>query len=387
MAPQDQNEGNEFQDKDFKKIAKYFVIGIVLIIVLPFILTRSAVYDIFDYSKTGGIGDTLGGIMGPFIAILASALTFLAFWVQYKFNQTQSRQFKIQNSQLAEQSRLLEKQSKQLEQQSTQISVERFESKFFELLRIHRENVELLNIHGVYLREKAFEQLFREFRFCWAKVNEQADIILKKGSPEADLYNDEYHLVNISYLMYFYGIENIELVAESLKQEQYKFSFFAPIISGLKRDVLDRQDYIICLGFEMENMREYFKGQYKPFQGHHSILGRYYRHLFGTIRFIARQEDTVLNEAEKCRYASILRAQLTAHEQLLLYYNALSSIGQEWNAPENEFIERFRLIKNLPLPLADIGPLPTEVYEKAIELWKNRGKSFFEWYKHSQTEY
>lgn len=42
-----------------------------------------------DFTQTGPIGDTIGGIMGPFIAIIASLLTFLAFWVQYKANQQQ----------------------------------------------------------------------------------------------------------------------------------------------------------------------------------------------------------------------------------------------------------------------------------------------------------
>lgn len=39
-----------------------------------------------DFSTTGQIGDTIGGIMGPFIAIAAAGLTFIAFWVQCKAN-------------------------------------------------------------------------------------------------------------------------------------------------------------------------------------------------------------------------------------------------------------------------------------------------------------
>lgn len=45
--------------------------------------------DSLDFRNTGQIGDTIGGIMGPFIAIIASLLTFMAFWVQYKANQQQ----------------------------------------------------------------------------------------------------------------------------------------------------------------------------------------------------------------------------------------------------------------------------------------------------------
>ena len=45
------------------------------------------------FSDTGEIGDTIGGITGPFIAIAAAGLTFIAFWVQYKANIQQRQDF------------------------------------------------------------------------------------------------------------------------------------------------------------------------------------------------------------------------------------------------------------------------------------------------------
>ena len=69
----------------------YLSIAIILIIAigfLPYLLTSTG-YTIADFTDSGQIGDTIGGIMGPFIAIVASLLTFLAFWVQFKANQQQ----------------------------------------------------------------------------------------------------------------------------------------------------------------------------------------------------------------------------------------------------------------------------------------------------------
>src|SRR5690606_14381298 len=44
--------------------------------------------------RTGQIGDTIGGIINPFIALAGVLLTFLAFYMQIKANQIQIKQFK-----------------------------------------------------------------------------------------------------------------------------------------------------------------------------------------------------------------------------------------------------------------------------------------------------
>lgn len=77
---------------------------------LPIALTKFPWY-IVDFSNTGQVGDTIGGIMGPFVAIAAAILTFFAFWVQYKAN----------------------------EQQRKDIALERFESNLFELIHIQQD--------------------------------------------------------------------------------------------------------------------------------------------------------------------------------------------------------------------------------------------------------
>lgn len=85
-----------------------FLILAALICCLPTWLTKDG-YP--DFSNKGQIGDTIGGIMGPFVAIAAAGLTFIAFWVQYKANI----------------------------QQRNDIALERFERNFFEMLHIQQE--------------------------------------------------------------------------------------------------------------------------------------------------------------------------------------------------------------------------------------------------------
>lgn len=100
---------NKTFTKDFWSYLVIFIIIIILICCLPAYFTQSECYS--SYKETGPIGDTIGGIMGPFVAIAAAILTFFAFWVQFKAN----------------------------DQQRKDIALERFENNLFELIHFHQE--------------------------------------------------------------------------------------------------------------------------------------------------------------------------------------------------------------------------------------------------------
>ena len=85
-----------------------FLVLAVIICFLPSLLVQDGTINFRD---TGSIGDTIGGIMGPFVALLAAGLTFMAFWVQFKANK----------------------------QQRHDIALERFERNFFELLNAQEQ--------------------------------------------------------------------------------------------------------------------------------------------------------------------------------------------------------------------------------------------------------
>src|SRR6266850_7768054 len=84
-------------DSEFRWYFAGFALIVLLICCLPYLLTQKSWLSI-GTSKPNEIGDTLGGTLGPFVALVASALTFLAFWVQYKANQQQREQFNQQLS-------------------------------------------------------------------------------------------------------------------------------------------------------------------------------------------------------------------------------------------------------------------------------------------------
>ena len=91
--------------------------------------------------------------------------------------------------------------------------------------------------------------------------------------------------------------------------------------------------------------------------------------------------DDLFDEKDwKGSYLSVLRSQMSNYEQMLLYYNAQSSIGCAWN--EHHFIEDYKLIKNIPyFSIARCaGIAPNVMYKKAIKDAEEKGEKFFERY-------
>lgn len=82
-------------DSDWTKLSVLCIIiaGILLLFssIAPILFTNNS--SPWDFSDTGQIGDTIGGIMNPFIAIGGVIMTFLAFYMQIRANKLQREQF------------------------------------------------------------------------------------------------------------------------------------------------------------------------------------------------------------------------------------------------------------------------------------------------------
>lgn len=115
-------------DGDFWMYLLIPLIPMVVICFLPSILTKGGV---LDFTNTGEIGDTIGGIMSPFVAIVATLVTFVAFWIQYKANI----------------------------QQREDIALERFERNFFEMLNAQEQIVS-----GLVLEQKGANPMIQKGR-------------------------------------------------------------------------------------------------------------------------------------------------------------------------------------------------------------------------------
>ncbi|WP_027586205.1 putative phage abortive infection protein [Prolixibacter bellariivorans] len=293
--------------------------GITLIVIslifflLPYLVTQESWFWSFG-QETGVIGDTIGGIVGPAIAFFGVILTFLAFYIQYKANQ-------VQVNALAE-------QKKEAKVQRDQILLQQFESNFFELLKLHRENVSELSYRNSQGRNVIIK-IINEF-FEIMQIIIDSNIIKENRLDQQDL-------ANISYTILFFGTdESVDDVLENRLFEKYS-KMYDSIITEINRLRTKPNPY---------NQGKYY------YNGHQSRLGHYFRHMIRIVLYV--HNNKFLTEEQKYEYIRILRSQLSNHEQILLFFNSISDLGLNWELAdgtkeEDKLITKYKMIKNIPL--------------------------------------
>lgn len=78
------------------------------------------------------------------------------------------------------------------------------------------------------------------------------------------------------------------------------------------------------------------------FAQHQHDLGHYFRNLYHLVKFIDNSEMK-----NKQMYVSLVRAQLSSHELLLIFYNCASDFGQKFT----QFMPAYHFFKNMPTDL------------------------------------
>lgn len=272
-----------------------FIVATIIIVFLPLLVTQNSWWPL-TVDKPNEIGDTLGGIMGPIVALLGVLLTFLAFWAQYAANQEQKQQF-----------------LKALTKQEDDKKEQQFESQFFEMLNLHKQNVDELKttalLDGVEVqRRKVFETMANEFSTMLSYVQ----------AANFDLTQDD---IENCYHIFFWG-------------------YNIPERQNLSEDA---QRWLRLEGVQSNTPMINFINH----RGFSASLGHYFRHLYMMVKFVA--ESKVITEYDtKMKYLKILRAQLSNHEQIMLFYNWISTYGSAWEEENgNHFFTEYKMIHNL----------------------------------------
>lgn len=231
-----------------------------------------------------------------------------------------------------------------LKDQRTASTIEKFETKYFELIKIHRENVAEMGLKE-HFGKKIFVMLIREFREILK--------ITIKIAKECEQNFEPKELFIISYYALFFGV--------------------GPNSSRMLKASLTNYDNIFVDKFEKALNNKDTKAQiqqdkklkYTPFEGHQSRLGHYYRHLYQSVCYVDKQTSDI----DKYEYVKTLRAQLTTHEQALLYINCLTIIGDVWW--EKKLITKYRFVQNIPYQFFD--------KEREIDIERDFPFDYFEW--------
>ncbi|KYG77168.1 putative phage abortive infection protein [Roseivirga echinicomitans] len=327
----------------------YFIIlafGGLLLVAYICLLTLN--FNQADATTSGAIGDAFGGVAAPFVGTAGVLLTFLAFWVQYIAN---------------------ERQREAYEQQRNDIKRERFENKFYELLRLHKENVNEVNInHGAFKGRDAFILMYREYKFIYLIVEEEVTQHLKTYQLGDFELKQMSHRFAFDFFMNGVGPSTDEYY-EAMGKPGPVNVLYIKINNKLKELTRPHKDDKAYRAGHFE-----VKFGYKPVNGHISRLSHYYRHLYHTIRFVVNEEQTFLQNYDFIR---LFRSQLSIHEVALLYYNSFWYKGQKMWKDEmsdgkiNHYIIDYKLLKNLPETVQSFGLKASEKLRKEMKIQKN----------------
>jgi len=332
------NNENRILNKLKSKWPLLLIFIIFIFFILPVLITKIHISTLFDFSQTGQIGDTIGGITNPIIAFIAAILTFMAFYVQYEANETQKKQF---------------------------MEV-RIENNVFELLKKHNENTQRILYDKVYEKWSPFKSFFHEIAVLYWN--------LKNFFSEKQILYDEDEFLNIVYHLFYFGL-NYE--SKVILEERIKFQYYEEFLNFIERYSFAgyrNQSYEYQYRFDGKQNTEVVHLPTRVGLGHHDELGLYFRHLFQTIKYIDEQETFDIND--KYRLAKIVRSHLGAYEQIVLFYNSFSTIGKSWI--ENNYIIKYQMIKNIPLSFINFGVHPETIYKSKIQ---------FEWEENNSNKH
>ncbi|MFB9110043.1 putative phage abortive infection protein [Flavobacterium gyeonganense] len=383
-----------------KKILRWGVIVLLLAVLfigfVPKIITEWSIIGL-EVTDANEIGDALGGILGPIVGLIGVGLTFLAFWAQYDANIEQRRQFGIllrdeRTQRLKEEERRNEEKEHQDKEfldrqkqfydgqerqqhnimlQDIRSRINLFESRFHTMMTIHRDNVNSIEVNGIRGR-KVFIHMLDELKLFYKLFSD-----INSSNPHETLSDDA--LYNIAYLTFFFGAgEKSTPMVKDLVVKKHE-DFVEKAHKVLKEQIESNKNEKTII-FKTKLGELVWKKHYSLGTGHLRRLGHYFRHLFQIVKFVDEQHYKLIKQEEKYKYVSSLRSQLTAHEQILLFYNAVSVMGQPWLKPLNgnqkeNYIERYCMLRSMPLIAVDFYKAPLDVFD----IYSFYGKPMFEW--------
>ncbi len=297
----------------FIKRNKWLLLTVVIgLILMNLIFLFKQYRNSLDWTAAtiGQLGDFVGGYIGTLFAVISVAFLYVTF-----------------------------------ENQVASGKIESFENKYFQLIQLHRDNVSEVGI-GRDFGRKIFVILIREFRSIHEKI-----IVL------AELHNiklSQKDFMKLSYVILFFGVgPNSSRILKAALLSNGQSKEFAETINETFNDKKFKR--------KVQSDKRF---RFTPFEGHQSRLGHYYRHLYQTICYV----DEKILDIDKYDFVKTIRAQLSTHEQALLYLNSLTDMGKPWW--DKDLIIRYKLVQNIPKdffnPIKEIditGDFPSDYFE------------------------
>jgi len=342
---------SEWLFKDPWKLLIIFALLTVLILYSPHWLTKCSWYSLSVNTWTAQLGTTLSGTIGPLVALLAAFITFMAFWVQYEAN------------------RQIRKDTR----------IERFENKFYEMLKIHIDNVYSIEISNRHKGRKAFVKMFEEIRFIYSELLKIDHLKDRLDEIEDKEKCFEEKLIKIAYHHMFFGVDYESKLCNNPMGCEYQQ--ISKVLS--KRLRYYQRKFLKCKKKKLNEKYEYnhrgkhvktFEPDFYPFDGYVSKLAHMYRHLYHMIKFVVREDW--LDWRQKYDYLKMLRGQLSNHEQAIMFFNIIWIDDEDEHnwwidkkaKDQQSYLLDYAILKNLPFNLAkQLGPDPLKYYSEKLD--------------------
>lgn len=274
--------------------------------------------------------------------------------------------------------------------QKKQYALEHFENKYYQLLNIHIKNANDLSLKEN-RGKRVFALIFKEFGLIKNDIYNH----LKNNSDYNKIDEKELLLIKAAYIVLFFGLGSTSsrIVKaywdkDKDKDKDEDEEFLNSYILAGQLFKIENFSEILSHEYGSDYISEVNKKDklgYSWKDGHVSRLAHYYRHLYQFVKFV--DESELISEDEKYEYVKKIRAQLSNHEQALLFLNSLTPMGKDWwletekgKGVETSFMWKYRLISNIPEDFFD--PQYFDITKLEIDK-KKLEKGYFEWQRGS----
>lgn len=278
-----------------------------------------------------GVGDFIAGTAGPLWALAGLLVIYIAFAGQRAGLVYQQAELRATRQEFAKQSAELAEQRHQMEVQNRQARRQTFDNAFFQMLRLHSEIVAQTDVR---------------------------DTGVVQGGAELLRGRDAFAGLYARYRHRYHEVARSEAREEASDPALKGRSFASP---QKHQEYIDERAAAIEGGRTSQEAIEVARAVYRDFyDGHQFEIGHYFRNLYHVVKFVDSADDEVV--PDKKRYVSIIRAQLSSAELLLLFHNGLEQ-GRKKFKP---LIERYALLKQFPKAEVIVEELVEEYFPSAF---------------------
>lgn len=337
-------EQMELENKKNDKIVIGLIITSVVLLLLsfiaPFVFTEFTENPRFDFNKTGAIGDTIGGLMNPFIALAGVFITFLAFYMQLKANQIQISLF---NKNQKEQTNLLKEQMFFRLLENTNQRIINFTSTEI------TSDIQNISEKSEFVSYKALDNLIKRFFY---KIDYKCIVLGRQLLASIPEELDEGHYLKIlqaSTPTIIPSIERMEELKQSLiskKTFDKRWEYLKTIVGSTDSKNEAQNEALKSIGHVQFYKIDFTKKEniyiscydelYKDYGG---FMDGYTKNISYLINFIDQDEN---NEF----FIDYFKSNISTQELILIYYFCASRKSTQ---KFREQVKKYKILENLYL--------------------------------------